>query len=217
MLSGIVARSSRLVVALLLVVGAGLAIARAQGPDLFDDLYARADAQRKTIHSVRARFTESTVSSLLTEPLVARGTLVAGEPSNVVMTYTAPEPRTIVINATKLVMMWPGPRKREEIDIKQTQQRVQQYFVKAGLKQLRDLFEIHASLETQPASYLIDMRPKPKRIKQGLERLQLWIDPKLLMMTEMRMEFPGGDSKTIRLEDIEMNVPVNEQMFQTPR
>lgn len=215
--SSITTHGSRLFLAFAWCAAVSLAPARAQAPDLFDEIYAKADTQKKTVHSVRARFTETTVSSLLTQPLVARGTLVAGEPANVVMTYTAPELRTVVINANKLVVVWPGSGKREEIDIKLTQQRVQQYFVKAGLKSLRQMFEIRASLESQPAAYLIDMRPREKRIKKGLERLLIWIDPKLLMMTQMRMEFPGGDSKTIRLDDIEMNVPVNEQMFQAIR
>jgi outer membrane lipoprotein-sorting protein len=188
----------------------------AQAPDLFDDLYARANAQRKTLKSVRATFSETTVSSLLTEPLVARGTLVAAEPSNVVMRYTAPEPRTITINPTRLIVDWPG-KKREALDIKRTQERIRQYFVNADLNELRKLFEIRATLDSRPPAYQVEMRPKEKRIKQGVQRLVLWIDPTLLVMTQIRMEFPGGDSKTIRLEDVELNVPVDAGLFQAPK
>jgi hypothetical protein len=33
----------------------------------------------------------------------------------------------------------------------------------------------------------------------------------------MRMSFPGGDQKTIALEDITLNVPVTDATFQPPR
>ena len=50
------------------------------------------------------------------------------------------------------------------------------------------------------------MRPKRKQIREGLERLELWIDRDTLMLAQMRMSFPGGDTKTIRLEDLAVNV-----------
>ena len=47
------------------------------------------------------------------------------------------------------------------------------------------------------------MRPKRKQIKEGLERLELWIDRESLLLVQMRMTFPGGDRKTIRLDDVD--------------
>jgi len=59
----------------------------------------------------------------------------------------------------------------------------------------------------------VDMRPKRKQIKQGLDRLELWIDRESLLLVQMRMRFPGGDSKTVKLEDIAVNVPVTDETF----
>ena len=58
------------------------------------------------------------------------------------------------------------------------------------------------------------MRPKRKQIREGLERLEIWIDRESLLLVQMRMTFPGGDSKTIRLDDSTVNVPVTDETFQ---
>jgi outer membrane lipoprotein-sorting protein len=57
------------------------------------------------------------------------------------------------------------------------------------------------------------MRPKRKQIKQGLERLDLWIDRESSMLVQMRMFFPSGDEKTITLDTITTDVPVSDATF----
>ena len=61
------------------------------------------------------------------------------------------------------------------------------------------------------------LRVKRKQIKNGLELLQLWIDRNTLLLTQMSMQFPGGDVKVIRLDDMAVNVPVTEASFEIPR
>jgi outer membrane lipoprotein-sorting protein len=60
------------------------------------------------------------------------------------------------------------------------------------------------------------MRPKRKQIKQGLERLELWIDRESLLLVQMQMTLAGGDRKTIRLEDVAVNVPISDETFRIP-
>jgi outer membrane lipoprotein-sorting protein len=183
--------------------------------DLFDQLFARTLEKRQSIHSIRARFTETTTSSLLEKPLVAHGTVIATPPSRVLMTYTDSDRRTVAIDSKSLVVVWPDRHEREKIDISQTQKRIDQYFTQATIGQLRSMFQITA----EPDSVMretdrVDMRPKRKQIKEGLERLEIWIDRGSLLLVQLQMTFPGGDRKTIRLEDVTVNVPVTDEMFQ---
>ena len=182
--------------------------------DRFDQLFARTLEKRQSIHSIRARFTETTTSSLLEKPLVSHGTVIAAPPSRVVMTYTDPERRTIAIDSTSLVVVWPDRHERVKIDISQTQKRIDQYFTQATIGQLRSMFVITA----EPDSVIrgtdrVDMRPKRKQIKEGLERLEIWIDRESLLLVQLQMTFPGGDRKTIRLDDVIVNVPITGDMF----
>jgi outer membrane lipoprotein-sorting protein len=201
----------------LLQLVAAAALVASQTPaakDPFDQLFARALEKRQAIHSIRARFTETTTSSLLVRPLVSHGTVIATPPSRVLMAYTDPERRTIAIDSKSLVVVWPDRRERETIDISQTEKRIDQYFTHATVGQLRSMFEITA----RPDSLIrgtdrVDMRPRRKPIKEGLERLELWIDRESLLLVQLQMTFPGGDQKTIRLDDVAVNVPVTDEMF----
>ena len=198
------------------LLGAALGASQAHAQaDLFDQLFTRTLEKRQSIHSMRARFTETTTSSLLEKPLVAHGTVLAMPPSRVLMTYTDPERRAVAIDSTSLIVAWPDRGEREKIDIKPTQKRIDQYFTQATLGQLRSMFDITAQPDTvMRGTDRVEMRPKRKQIKEGLERLQLWIDRESLLLVQLEMTFPGGDKKTIKLDDVAVNVPVTDEMFQ---
>jgi outer membrane lipoprotein-sorting protein len=183
--------------------------------DLFTQIYQGAVAKRQSIHSIRARFTEITVSNLLEQPLVAHGTVIAAPPGRVLMTYTDPERRTLALDGRSLVIVWPDRHERETIDISQMQKRIDRYFTQANPEQLRSMFDIRAEPDAAMAGAdLIDMRPKRKQIKQGLERLALWIDRERSLLVQMQMTFPGGDKKTIALDNIALNVPIGDDTFE---
>ena len=74
---------------------------------------------------------------------------------------------------------------RQTRDIGASQKRVQKYFVDSSPRELRSHFEIAAA--PQPiAGYLVTMVPTRKQIREGLSRLELWIDATSLLLTSMR-------------------------------
>ena len=193
---------------------AGSAVDTGQAPDAIDDLFARGRAAQASVTTLSASFTETTVSTLLREPIVASGTLVAAMPVRVVMEYTSPVVKTVALDSTRLVVAWPSRAEREEINIAETQRRVQKYFVDASLKELRESFTLtlHAD-PARPETYRLDMVPKRKQIAEGLDRLRIWVDRTRLVMVRMTLEYPGGESKTLELRDIRTNIPIDERAF----
>ena len=186
--------------------------------DLFTQIYNRSLLKKQSMQSIRARFTETTVSSLLVRPIVARGTVIAAAPARVLMTYTEPEPKVLAMDGRSLVVAWPRRQERERIDITQIQKRVDQYFTHASVDELRSMFDVAATADPAVRNAdRIDMRPKRKQIKEGLERLELWIDRESVLLVQMRMTFPGGDQKTITLDDIATNIPVSDETFRIPQ
>jgi outer membrane lipoprotein-sorting protein len=182
--------------------------------DLFQQIYQRGVIRQRSLRSIRARFTETTVSSLLVKPIVSHGTVVAATPARVRMTYTDPEPKTITMDGQSLTVLWSGRDERERIDITAIQKRIDRYFTHASLDDLRGMFQITA----EPDRALlhadrVDMKPTRKQIKQGLDRLELWIDRDSEMLVQMRLTYPGGDQTTIALEDIATNEPVSDDAF----
>jgi outer membrane lipoprotein-sorting protein len=205
----------RLVLAAVLIcAGFVTSFAQQRDADLFASIFNRSVLKQKTIQSVRARFTETTTSSLLTKPIVAHGTVVAAPPGRVLMTYTDPESKIIAVDGKTLTVAWPDRKERERLDISQTQKRVDQYFTRASIDDLRSMFAISA--EPDAALKGVDhvrMRPTRKQIKQGLEQLDLWIERDAGMLVRMTMVFAGGDEKTISLEDVVLNPPVTDETF----
>jgi outer membrane lipoprotein-sorting protein len=187
---------------------------RVPQPDPIDDLFARGRAAQAAIKTLTASFTEVTVSTLLRDPVIEKGTLVAALPIRVVMTYTSPATKTIALDGKRLLVVWPARDVREEIDIAGIQRRVQRYFVEASLNELRQSFTIALSSDAAlENAYLLDMTPKRKQIAEGLARLRIWIDRERLVMIRMALEYPSGDTKTLALQDVRTNVPVDERAF----
>jgi len=154
------------------------------------------------------------VSSLLAKPTVSRGTLLAARPPRLLLRYTSPESKVVAMSGTRLVVAWPERGESETVDITETMKRVNQYFTNADPKQLRRLFTVKAFVDPEAEkAYQIEMVPKRKQIGQGLERLQLWLHRDTLMLVQMKMSFPGGDSNTFRIDEAEMNVPLDPKAF----
>lgn len=190
----------------------------AREPDVFDELYTRGKKANDAMKTLVARFTETTTSSLLTKPLVARGRVAVERPSRVVLRYTEPDARVVLIDGNKMTMSWPSRQLKQVTDIGTAQGRVQKYFINGTADDLRKQFEIedHGTSD-KPGTYYVTMVPKRKQIKENLVRLDLWIDRTSLLLDTMKMTFANGDSKTMAFEDVVPNAPIEARMFVVER
>jgi outer membrane lipoprotein-sorting protein len=186
----------------------------ARTPDVFDELYTRGKQANDAMKTLTARFTETTTSSLLTRPLVARGHVAVERPSRVILRYTEPDARTVLIDGNKMTMSWPSRHLRQVSDIGTAQGRVQKYFINGTADDLRNQFAIedHGAGD-QPGTYYVTMVPKRKQIRENLVRLELWINRTSLLLDTMKMTFANGDSKTMAFEDVVPNAPIEPGTF----
>ena len=188
------------------------------GSMAFDELYRRGQLANAGLKTLTARFTETTTSSLLTRPLVEQGTLAVERPAKVVLHYTVPDTRTVLIDGDRLVLSWPGRNINETKNIKQVQSRVQKYFVDSNPAELRKSFDIEViDAERRAGTDHISLLPKRKQIREGLTRLDLWVDQRTLLLAAMRMTFANGDSKLMTLEDVVPNASLAPGTFAGPQ
>ncbi len=215
-----VARLLRLacvLVALVLVTHRSTPLTAGAPRDLFDEIYERGKPLEQSMKTIRARFTEETTSALLVKPLVAEGTLIVVRPSDIVLTYTRPERKTLRLDAGQLLFVWPDRGLRETRDIRESQARVQRYFVSKSPDELRRHFTIVATPDAaRKGTWRIEMTPTRKQIQQGLSRLDLWVRQDDMTLAVMRMTFPGGDTKTMTFTDVVLNQPVSPAELSTP-
>ena len=190
----------------------------AHKPDVFDELYTRGKQANDAMKTLTARFTETTTSSLLTKPLVARGHLAVERPSRVVLRYTEPDERTVLIDGNKMTMSWPSRHIRQVSDIGTAQGRVQKYFINGTADDLRGQFEIEDyGANDKPGTYYVTMVPKRKQIRENLVKLDLWINRTSLLLDTMKMTFSNGDSKTMAFEDVVPNAAIEPGTFALER
>jgi outer membrane lipoprotein-sorting protein len=202
------------------IVGAGLAPALATARatvgarDLFDELYERGQKQNAGLKTLTATFSETSTSSLLSKPLLERGTVFVERPTRVSLRYDDPEARVIVIDGDTMAVTWPSAKLHEVKDIGASQRRIQKYFVDSSAKELKSHFDVSArEALDRPGTYAITMVPKRKQILEGMTRLELWVDRTTLLLSAMRMTFPGDDSKTMTFTDIKVNGAIDPAMF----
>jgi outer membrane lipoprotein-sorting protein len=188
-------------------------------PDSFDALYAKGKQVNDAMKTLTARFTETTTSTLLTRPLVARGRVAVERPSRVVLRYTDPDARTVLIDGNKMTVVWPSRNLRQVTDIGTTQGRIQKYFVNGSAADLRREFQIddHPSGGARANAYYLSMVPKRKQIHETLARLDLWVDRTSLLLDVMTMTFANGDTKTMAFEDVVRNAPLEPNAFALDR
>jgi outer membrane lipoprotein-sorting protein len=152
------------------------------------------------------------------KPIVERGTLSMQRPSTVVLHYAVPDTRIVLIDGDRLILSWPGRNIHQDRNIGQMQGRVQKYFVDSDPGELRRSFDITVSdADKRPGTDHVVLLPKRQQIREGLTRLDLWIDQASLLLAAMRMTFANGDTKLMTLEDVVPNAPLAPGIFARPQ
>jgi outer membrane lipoprotein-sorting protein len=183
-------------------------------PASFDALYRRGSEKNAELKTLTARFVETTTSALLTQPLASSGTLAVQRPSKIVLHYREPEVRDLLIDGDRMTMSWPGRSVRNVINIAAANRRIQRYFVESTPAELRKSFDIaSAEASDRPNAYKLTLTPRRQQIREGLRRLDLWLDRTSLLLAAMQMTFPTGDVKVMALDDVRVNVPLDAAVF----
>ena len=198
-------------IALILLTSAARA---APAPDLFDELYARGQKLNGDLRTLTATFVETSTSPLLTRPVEARGSVYVERPSRVALRYAGSDPRVVLIDRGRMTVSWPSAKIRTVKDVGAAERRIQAYFVDSSPSELRRHFTITArEAADRPNSYLVTMTPTRKQIREGLVTLELWLDRTTLLLSAMRMTFPGGDTKLMTFAGVVPNAAIDPGQF----
>lgn len=185
--------------------------------DLFDEIYARGRGVDASLKTLTARFVETSSSTLLERPLVARGTVAVERPDRVVLHYNDPDRHTVLIDRGALTVSWPGRGVKTTADITASQRRVQKYFVDKSPAELRRHFTISAQIATdRQGTWHVAMVPTRKQIREGVVKIDLWIDRQNLLLSALSMTFADGDTKLLEFSDIIMNPTLRADTFSAP-
>jgi outer membrane lipoprotein-sorting protein len=149
---------------------------------------------------------------------VAHGTLAVERPSRVVLRFTDPEPRVIVIDGDRMTTRWPSRNLHQVSNVASSQNRIQKYLASDSSAELRSQFEIELR-DRGPRSgdYEIALVPKRKQVRETLARLDLWVGRTSYLLNSIRMTFATGDTKTMTFDDVGLNVALAPGTFAVER
>ena len=185
--------------------------------DLFDEIYRRGAPVEKTLKTVSATFVETTRSTLLTAPQVARGTLVGRRPGEVRLVYAGADARTVIVSGHTLALDWPARHLKETRDISGTMRRAERFFVMSSPAELRKHFDVVAiQAPDRVSAWQVTFTPKRKQMREGVSRVHLWIDQASLVLQALEMEYPGGDTRLMEFSDVRINPAVDANAFAVP-
>jgi outer membrane lipoprotein-sorting protein len=188
-----------------------------QPGDLFDEIYRRGAPLERSLQTVSASFIETSTSTLLKTPQVARGTLVARRPNQVRLDYRGADARTVVIDGNTLALDWPARSMRGSRDIGGTMRRASRFFDKGSPTELRKHFDIAAMVSSdRKGTWQVTFTPKRARMREGVSKVSLWIEQSSLMLQAMKMEYPGGDTRLMEFADVRVNPIVEADAFAPP-
>lgn len=200
-------------IAVSLAVGASHQAAP-RAADLFDDIHRRGAPLEARLQSVSATFTETTTSTLLARPLVTRGRVIARRPSDVLLTYDAPDVRVVRIVDGRLTVDWPARDLHDSKDVRSGLQRATRLFIGKSPDDLRKHFAITAVVDPERAgTWRVTFVPKRRQLREGLDRLHLWIDQQSLLLQALEMALPGGDTKRMEFSDVVVNPALESGAF----
>ena len=182
--------------------------------ELFDHIYSRGAPVERTLKTVSATFVETSTSTLLKAPQVARGTLVGRRPDQVRLVYSGADARTVIVNGRMLAVDWPGRGIKETRDVSGTMRRAERFFVMSSPAELRKHFDIVAiDAPDRTGAWRVTFTPKRKQMREGVSRVHLWIDQASLVLHALKMEYPGGDTRLMEFSDVRINPPVDGSVF----
>lgn len=183
-------------------------------PDLFDEIYRRGAPVEKTLETISASFVETSTSTLLKAPQVSQGTLVGRRPGQVRLDYTGADARTVIVDGNALLVDWPSRKLQDRRDISGTMRRAQRFFVATTPAELRKHFDIVAvEAPDRAGTWRVTFTPKRRQMREGVERVHLWIDRSSLTLRAMKMDYPGGDTRLMEFADVRLNPPVGAGVF----
>ena len=168
-----------------------------------------------SMQTLQCRFMQEKISSMLTEPMVAEGTMHYAAPDRLRWEYTKPYAFALVVNGERIVKVTDG--KAEVVDGKSN--RMYQGIVSiimgsASGKKLFDTSVFDVVMYDDNEFWRAEMTPKRRDMKRMFSQLVFRFDKKSKVISRVEFKEAGGDITSIRFEDIKLNEAIGEGKFQ---
>jgi outer membrane lipoprotein-sorting protein len=168
--------------------------------------------QSQKIETLQCAFVQEKTSALVAEKAVAKGLLWYQSPSALRWEYTEPTPSTLILNGNAAALLdKDGKKIGNDKLIKQLGNLIISVINGNGMKNSKqfstDLFE------TENHQILVALTPVQKRMKEFYQSIELIIDKKTFLASEIILNEKTGDKTVIHLNNIKINERIDADKF----
>jgi outer membrane lipoprotein-sorting protein len=169
-------------------------------------------AQAKQIKRLHCNFVQTKTSVLVAEKAAAKGVLLYQSPYELRWEYTEPTPSTLILNGSNAALIDKNGKKiGNEKMLKQLGGIIISMINGSGITENKQFStEIY---KVSGSQILVILMPVQKRLKEFYSAIELKIDAKTLLASEIILNEKSGDKTVISLENNELNKKIPQDKF----
>jgi len=166
------------------------------------------DAVQNSIQTLSAEFTETTVNTMLKDPIIAEGEFYLTKPDSIRWEYSAPEEMRFVIARDQYTGYFPTQKRAERRNIKRWSDQLFRFFgLGQGSAELAKFYRLglDQSGEAEDGTYLLLLEPKKRRARKRVEQVRFWLDDSTYLPRRIEYRSSDGNRRTVEFHKIRVN------------
>lgn len=178
------------------------------------DILEKVDKSASAASSMQCDFTQTKNMKLLSKEMQSKGVMYFKRPDKLRWQYTSPYDYTFILNGDKVQLK--SAKSTKNIDVqgnkmfRQISNIILNSVTGGNLKSASDFsVEVYKSAE----GYFAKLYPKKKELKQIYQAIEIYFNPTLTMISNVKMIEKTGDVTIVRLSDTKTGVAINEKLF----
>lgn len=174
----------------------------------------KVESASQTMKSMQCDFTQIKTMKLLKKDMQSKGVMFFQRPDRLRWQYIAPYDYTFILDGDKVHLR--SQRSSQQINVQQNKvfRQITSIIlnsITAG--SLKSNADFSVELYKQDTSYYARLLPKKKELKQIYRWIEIYFNPRLTMVSSVKMLEKTGDLTTVKLQNVKTNIKIDAQQF----
>ena len=178
-------------------------------------LLDRMQLEQAAVETLEADFVQLKESQFLMAPAESAGQFSYAAPDRVRWEHRSPTPISLLITGGEMITWYRDLEKVERMLVGRHSQRILEYLGATGsVEQLRKYFSVRLDLDSDRSQpYRLELTPRYSRIAKRLQKMIVWVDPELFLLSRLRLVEPDGDLTEYRFNRLRVNGGLPPERF----
>ena len=179
-------------------------------------LLDRMQLEQAAVKTLEAEFTQLKESQFLMAPARSSGLFSYAAPDRVRWEHRSPNPISLLILGDEMVTWFRDLEQVERMVVGRHSQRILEYLGATGsVERLRKYFSVRMAMNNDRSRpYRLDLTPRYSRIAKRLQKMVVWVDPELFLLSRLRFVETDGDVTEYRFRRLRVNGGLPPERFE---